>query len=185
LDQSSGLRAIRKQLKGSMKGTSGASPSGHSSGSESGSATMSPASSDDLSTATTPEMHAPNTFISPKETSLHSPEVAPVPDMFNSPGVVNMPAKGQWQSSTTSTAAPQELMYSTMDPNALGIQSRDDLSVSGMVDLQHAWLPQMPPLTDAELASMNWDWAAHTGMKHDQDATVAPAAVWSDMDMVL
>ena len=79
-------------------------------------------------------------------------------------------------------------MYSTMDPNALGIQSRDDLSLNGMVDLQHAWLPQMPALTEADMQSiqsMQWDFGAPQPEMMKQETTVAPAAVWSNMDMVL
>lgn len=184
LNQSSRLRAIRKQLRSSMLGisSSGSTSPGNSSGSESGSSTMSPTSSDDLSAATTPEMDVHSPFITPKkERRTVSPRRA-ADDVFND--AANMP-KQSWRSTAaaaTHAAAPQELMFNPMDANALGIQSRDELSLSGMVDLQHAWLPQMQPLTEADMGGIQWDWGAQN-MK--QEVTVAPAAVWSDMDMVL
>lgn len=191
LDQSSSLRNTRKQLKSSMRkfnNSSASSVSGHSSGSESGSSvTLSPGRSDDLSTATTPEMDAQIGFVSPKDMkTMPSPPVANN-DIFNA--APPMAKQQSWPAApaTTNTAAPQELMYSTMDPNALGIQSRDDLSLNGMVDLQHAWLPQMPTLTEADMQSMQWDFGAAPQQDNmmKQEATVAPAAVWSNMDMVL
>lgn len=189
LDQRSGLRAVRKQLKASMKGL----PSSRSSSSgevpplsptQRSSATLSPGSSDHLSTATTPEMDSQATFVSPKDTRIPSPETAN--NLFQA--APNM-AKQEWHGVATTmaaaapnTAAPGDLMCNPMDPNALGIQSREDLSLSGLVDLQPAWLPQGPPLMDVDMSGVQWDWTAQ-GLK--QEATVPPAAVWSDMDMVL
>ena len=189
LDQSSSLRTTRKQLKSSMRkfDSSRSSISGHSSGSESASsATLSPGSSDDLSTATTPEMDAQIGLISPRDMKLPSPP--PHNDIFNTPPP--MPKQQSWSAAppNANTAAPQELMYNTMDPNALGIQSRDDLSLNGMVDLQHTWLPQMPTLTEADMQSiqsMQWDFGAPQPEMMKGETTVAPAAVWSNMDMVL
>ncbi|KAG9252043.1 uncharacterized protein F5Z01DRAFT_661752 [Emericellopsis atlantica] len=182
LHQSSSLRMIRKQLKGSSRNhiSSRASVSGSESD---GSLTMSP-SSDDLSTATTPEMDGQAGFVSPKDmTTMPSPKMMHQPSFDAGPQPHMVPPKQQaWPPVMETTAAPHELMYNAMDTNALGIQSREDLSLSGMVDLQHAWLPQMPPLTEADMNNFQWDWNAQS-LK--QEPTIAPTAVWSDMDMVL
>lgn len=189
LDQRSSVRAIRKQLKASKRafGPHPSSGSSHSSSASDGvpmspgqgSSSLSPESSH--STVDTPEMEPHPTFISPRETTtLKSPESV-VDPMFNQANMV----KPQWRPNAvpvSNTAAPNELMYNPMDPNALGIQSREDLSLSGLVDLQHAWLPQMPPLMEVDMAAVQWDWSSQD-MKGDN--VVQNPAIWSDMDMVL
>lgn len=187
LDQRSSLRIIRKKLKASMRsfGSNASAGSVHSSsGSERGalsppqaSASLSPDSR--ASTATTPEMEPRGAFIAPKETRVVKVEPMVEP-MFNQ---VNA-AKVQWRAApaASSTAAPNDLMYNQMDPNALGIQSREELSLSGMVDLQHAWLPQMPPMMDVDMGAVQWEWQ-NQDMK--ANGMVQNPAIWSDMDMVL
>lgn len=186
LDQRSSLRVIRKKLKTSMRAFgSGSAGSAHSSsGSERGalsppqpSASLSPDSR--ASTATTPEMEPQPTFIVPKDTHVVKAEPMAEP-MFNQMNA----AKTQWRANAvpTNTAAPNDLMYNQMDPNALGIQSREDLSLSGLVDLQHAWLPQMPPMMDVDMGAVQWEWPSQD-MK--ANGMVQNPAIWSDMDMVL
>ncbi|CAI6086202.1 unnamed protein product [Clonostachys chloroleuca] len=181
LDQRSGLRAIRKQLKASMRGTS--SPRSHSlsrsvsscseTPSLSQAPSMSPAGSD-FSSAPTPENDVQSVFVSPKAQSM-APQ-AGMGQMF----VDNSMMKSAWRSNPAmGTAAPNDLMYNAMNPNALGIHNADDLSLAGMVDLQQAWLPQMPMMTEVDMGSVQWDWSQP--IKPDS----VPTGGWSDMDMVL
>jgi len=193
LEQRSSLRSIRRQLKASKRafGPPRAPGSVHSSSSSDseplsppqGSSTLSPDSG--LSAATTPEMEAHTNFISMKDAHTIKSEAVADP-MFNQGGM--MKPQTQWRTDMTAghTAAPNELIYghNHMDPNALGIQSRDDLSLSGLVDLQHAWLPQMPPLMDVDMGAVQWEWPAGQDMK-GEPAVVQNPAIWSDMDMVL
>lgn len=186
LDQRSSLRIIRKKLKASMRAfnPNRSADSVHSSsGSERGAlsppqapASLSPDSG--ASAATTPEMEPQGTFIAPKDAHVVKTEAMMEP-VFNQMNV----AKPQWRAPTASnTAAPNDLVYNQMDPNALGIQSREDLSLSGLVDLQHAWLPQMPPMMDVDMGAVQWEWP-NQDMK--ANGMVQNPAIWSDMDMVL
>lgn len=186
LDQRSSLRSTRKQLKASMRAFNPHRSAGsvHSSSGSEGVSSPPQASSglspdSGRSAATTPEMDPHPTFVSPKETNMVKAEAVADP-MFHQPGM----AKAQWGANvaTSNTAAPTDLMYNHMDPNALGIQSRDELSLSGLVDLQHAWLPQMPPLMDVDMGAVQWDWA---GQDMKDNGMVQNPAIWSDMDMVL
>ncbi|EQK97509.1 hypothetical protein OCS_06778 [Ophiocordyceps sinensis CO18] len=72
-----------------------------------------------------------------------------------------------------------DLFHSMLDHGALGAAA-DHFSASDLVDLQHAWFPQMPGVMDLDM-SMQWDWPDVRGV----DATTTTAAAASDMDSVL
>lgn len=186
LNQSSGLRTIRKQLRISMREmplSRASRPSSSSSG-ESESSTLSSASTDDLSTATTPRMDGQGPSIASDKANPASSKMLADNNAFIADG--NVPKEG-WQSTKThvaNTAATQGPAYTSMDINALGVCSREELSISGMVELQHSWLGQMAPLThpNADMGEVQWDWAAPS---IKQETAVPPAALWPDMNMVL
>lgn len=170
LDQRSSLRATRKQLKASMRGFSRCgffdldqSPSSSDSVAFSpshGSPALSPRS--DLSIVTTPEADCHITLN----------ETVAIP---------HTESAGGHFFTNASTNPHNQPMCHPLATSSLEVQSSEDLAFPGLFDLQHAWLPQMPPLMEGEVEDTQWDWSDQI-MKED---TIPLTAMWSDTDMIL
>ncbi|KAI9900136.1 hypothetical protein N3K66_004398 [Trichothecium roseum] len=194
LEQKSTLRTVRKQLKVTMRsfGSRGSTSTQTADLSDPESNALSPTQgeSEHLSTATTPEVDHSSVFVSPKESSVAtlSPEPLDTPQhghLFNPADITNMPRshpqpmKAQWHSRAGTATGEEMFAMHPMNANALGIQSREELSLSGMVGLQHTWLPQMPPMMDYDANGQPWN------MNDMKVETGVPTAIWSEMDMAL
>ncbi|POR32708.1 Uncharacterized protein TPAR_07124 [Tolypocladium paradoxum] len=142
--------------------------------------------SDRMSTATTAVVDSTSSFVSPMDTTTLPPSLRsslPSPDASgrsstNPFSPVDELHKPDWHTA-------DELFHQVLDPRALGVAAGEHLSVSDLVDLQHAWFPQMPGVMDFDISGpmsgVQWDWPGVGGA----DATTTTAAAVFDMDSVL
>lgn len=203
LNQGRSLRMVRKRLKACVRALDGSRPGSNSgssgvpsSGVPSSGVPSSGVPSPDNARASLPHtpMHSPaavmtrsdsdhmSTFVSPMDTT--TPPTSVPPSLHSSSGgtparsslpyspVVDVMHKPDWHTA-------DDLFHSMLDHGALGAAA-DHFSASDLVDLQHAWFPQMPGVMDLDM-SMQWDWPDVRGV----DATTTTAAAASDMDSVL
>lgn len=190
------LRLVRKRLKACVRALDGYRPGSNSSSSG--------VPSPDNARASLPHtpVHSPaammmtrsdsdhiSTFVSPMDTT--TPPTS-VPSSLHS-SVGGTPARGSMPYSPVvddmhklGWPATGDFFHGIVDHTALGAPVAaggvDHFSASDLVDLQHAWFPQMPSVMDMDMSgSMLWEWPDVRGV----NATPTTAAASSDMDSVL
>ncbi|KAM4066023.1 hypothetical protein HRG_000181 [Hirsutella rhossiliensis] len=195
LNQGRSLRMVRKRLKACVRALHGSRPGSNSSSSG--------VPSPDNARASLPHtpIHSPaammarsdsdhmSTFVSPMETTAATttPSTSVPPSLHSSAG--GTPARSSMPYSPADKPdwhTADDLFHSMLDHSALGAAAAaggaDHFSASDLVDLQHAWFPQMPGVMDLDMSgSMQWGWPDVRGV----DVTTTTAAAASDMDSVL